>query len=160
KSASPVKLYQDTQAHFAAANLPDRRPFRMEFQGSAASAIISSANCHSAKEVKAVPYETIEKPDVAEMKVRPNLADYQAQRAAFKWDDIDKELDGLPGGGLNIAYEALDRHVAKGQGGKTAILWEGKGGEQESLTYAEVARLANRWANVLRGLGVQKGDRV
>jgi acetyl-CoA synthetase len=107
-----------------------------------------------------MPYETITKTAADQFKVRPNLYDYEAQRASFKWEDVAKELDGLPGGALNIAYEALDRHVAKGKGGKAAILWEGKNGEQETFTFADMARMSNRWANVLRNLGVQKGDRV
>jgi acetyl-CoA synthetase len=107
-----------------------------------------------------MPFETISKPAVDSLKVRPNLYDYEAQRATFKWEDIAAELDGLPGGGLNIAYEAVDRHVAKGHGAKTAILWEGKNGEQESYTFADMARLSNRWCGVLRSLGVKKGDRV
>src|SRR4051794_5936527 len=107
-----------------------------------------------------MPYETIAKPPVEAMKVRPNLYDYEAQRASFKWEDVAKELDGLPGGGLNIAYEALDRHVQKGKGDKPAMLWESKSGDQETISYAELTRMSNRWANVLRNLGVQKGDRV
>jgi acetyl-CoA synthetase len=107
-----------------------------------------------------MPYETITKPVADQFKVRPNLYDYEAQRASFKWEDVATELDGLPGGGLNIAYEALDRHVAKGKGGKTAVLWEGKNGEQEAFSFEDMARMSNKWANVLRNLGVQKGDRV
>jgi len=107
-----------------------------------------------------MPFETISKPPIAEVRVRPNLYDYEAQRASFDWQELAKELDGLPGGGLNIAYEALDRHVAKGKGGKTAVLWEGKNGERETYTYEEMAKLSNKWCNVLRSLGVKKGDRV
>ena len=82
-----------------------------------------------------MPYETIAKPAAAGLKVRPNLSDYEVQRASFSWDALSKELDGLPGpstssgrAGLNIAYEAVDRHLAHGNGSKTAILWEGKNG--------------------------------
>jgi acetyl-CoA synthetase len=107
-----------------------------------------------------MPFETITKPSVASLKVHPNLYDYEAQRASFKWEDVAAELDGLPGGGLNIAYEAVDRHVAKGHGSKTAVLWEGKNGEQETYTFADMARLSNKWCGVLRSLGVKKGDRV
>jgi len=107
-----------------------------------------------------MPFETINKPPVSEMRVKPNLYDYEAQRARFSWEELAKELDGLPGGGLNIAYEALDRHVAKGKGGKTAILWEGKNGERETYTYEDMAKLSNKWCNVLRSLGIKKGDRV
>src|SRR5687768_545580 len=107
-----------------------------------------------------MPYETISKPTVDSLPVRPNLYDYDAQRASFRWEDLAAELDGLPGGGLNIAYEAIDRHLKTDRSNKPAILWEGKSGERETYTYAELAVMANRWANVLRKLDVQKGERV
>ncbi len=107
-----------------------------------------------------MPYETITKPAADALRVRPNLYDYEAQRASFRWDELAKDLDGLAGGGLNIAYEALDRHVKQGRGAKAAILWAGKNGEQETYSYADLARTSDKWCNVLRGLGVRKGDRV
>ncbi len=107
-----------------------------------------------------MPYDTIAKPDVGAMPVRPNLDDYEGQRASFRWEEIAKDLDGLPGGGLNIAYEAVDRHAKHGRGGRAMILWEGKNGEQETHTFDQMARMSNKWANALRALGVKKGDRV
>jgi acetyl-CoA synthetase len=107
-----------------------------------------------------MPFEVINKPGATALPVRPNLYDYDAQRASFSWEELAKELDGLPSGGINIAYEAIDRHVAHGNGGKTAILWEGKNGEQETYSFEDMAKLSNKWTNVLRSLGVQKGDRV
>jgi len=44
-------------------------------------------------------------------RVRPNLVDYAAVRAAFSWESARESLAGLPGGGLNIAYEAVDHHL-------------------------------------------------
>jgi acetyl-CoA synthetase len=88
-----------------------------------------------------MPFETIIKPPAGALPVTPNLSNYEGQRSTFSWDELAKELDGLPGGGLNIAYEALDRHVAKGNGDKPAILWEGKTGDQETYTFADMARL-------------------
>src|SRR3990172_2142607 len=107
-----------------------------------------------------MPYETISKPAAADMKVQPNLHDYETQGASFRWEDLARELDGLPAGGLNIAYEAVDRHLKTARRTRPAILWEGKGGEQETYTFEDISRLSNKWANVLRGLGVKKGDRV
>ena len=66
----------------------------------------------------------------------------------------------MPGGGLNKAYECLDRHANGARKDKPAMLWEGKNGETETYTFAEIAREANRAANGLRSLGVEKGDRV
>ena len=90
--------------------------------------------------------------------VLPNLGDYGQVCAEFSWENARAELDGLPGGGLNIAYEALDRHVAKGQGEKLALRWLGKAGVTRDFTYAELMRQTNRFANVLAAAGIGKGD--
>ncbi len=103
-------------------------------------------------------HETITKPSTP--RDDPNLADYDATRASFNWDDVEKEIDFLPGGGLNLAYEAIDRHVVNGRGDKPAMLWEGKNGEKETHTYDDMRRQTNRFANVLGSLGVEKGTRV
>ena len=105
-------------------------------------------------------YETIAKPSVDSFAVRPNLDDYDGIRATFDYERVIDELSGLPGGGLNIAYESLDRHVAAGRGDKPCILWDGKDGRRETYTYADMAKLSNQFANVLKGLGVEKGSRV
>jgi acetyl-CoA synthetase len=106
-----------------------------------------------------MPWDTIRKPAGTAGAV-PNLRDYAAVRAAFSWDTARQELDGLPGGGLNIAYEAVDRHLAHGQGDRLALRWLGKDDTSRDFTYGELARLTNRFANVLRGLGVGQGERV
>ena len=105
-------------------------------------------------------YETISKPNVDTFTVRPNLDDYAGVREGFDYERVIDELDGLPGGGLNIAYESLDRHVKAGRGDKACILWEGKDGTGELYTYEDMAKLSNKFANVLRQLGVEKGSRV
>jgi acetyl-CoA synthetase len=63
------------------------------------------------------------------------------------------------GGKLNVSANCLDRHLAA-KGDKRAIVWEGEPGDQRTLTYRELSQEVNRFANVLRGLGVSKGDRV
>jgi acetyl-CoA synthetase len=89
-----------------------------------------------------------------------NMPDYDAMRARFDWDDAQALLDGLPDGHLNIAHEALDRHVAAGHGDQIALRWIAKSGDRTDSTYAELARQTNRFANVLRARGLQKGDTV
>ncbi|MFC4638478.1 acetate--CoA ligase [Deinococcus hohokamensis] len=64
------------------------------------------------------------------------------------------------GGQTNLAYNALDRHVAAGLGEKRAIIWEAEDGETRTLTYSELLQEVKRAANVLLNLGVQAGDRV
>ena len=93
-------------------------------------------------------------------KARPNLPDPAATRAAFRWDDARALLDGLPGGGLNIAHEAVDRHLLHGRSARTAIRWIGKDGSRRELSYAELARETNRFAQALGSLGVAAGERV
>src|SRR5581483_941788 len=95
-------------------------------------------------------YPTIEKPPVDQFRVRPNLDDYERLRASLHYPDVIKELDGLPGGALNIAHEAIDRHVAAGRGDRLCWLWEGKNGAIERYTYADARRMSNRFANMLR----------
>ena len=94
-------------------------------------------------------------------RVVPNLADYEQARASFSWDGARKLLDGLPGGkGLNIAHEAVDRHAAGPLATHIALRWLGKDGSRREFTYGDLRDLTNRFANVLKALGVDKGDRV
>jgi len=91
----------------------------------------------------------------------PNFVDYQQTCADFSWEAVRNELDGLPDGrGLNIAYEAVDRHADGGAAEKVALRWLGKQGEVKDFTYADLKAQSNRFANVLRTLGVGKGERV
>jgi acetyl-CoA synthetase len=89
-----------------------------------------------------------------------NLPDYEAVRASFTWQEARDQLDGLPAGGLNMAYEAVDRHVARGHGDVIAFRFLSEEGPPLDVTYAELAALTNRFANVLVGLGVRPGDLV
>ncbi len=79
---------------------------------------------------------------------------------ATVWEAARARLDGLPGGGLNIAHEALDRHVAAGHGAQPALIWLGRNGQRDVLTYAGLAADAARFANVLRAHGIERGDRL
>jgi acetyl-CoA synthetase len=91
----------------------------------------------------------------------PNLIDYGLVRAAFSWDAARAELSGLPGsGGLNIAYETVGRHTTGPRAEAVALRCLGRSGTRRELTYAELARLVNRFADVLRSLGVGKDERV
>jgi acetyl-CoA synthetase len=93
--------------------------------------------------------ETISKP--------PGIA---ARSEPFTWEAARAVLDGLPGGGLNIAHEAIDQHVAAGQGAQVAIRSLGRDGARRELTYGALAADAARFANVLTGHGLARGDRI
>jgi acetyl-CoA synthetase len=89
-----------------------------------------------------------------------NLTDYTEFASKFSWSDARGLLDGLPDGGLNIAYEALDRHIKAGKGDKLALRWIGRNDEIRDFSYAALCAETNRFANVLRACGIGKGDRV
>ena len=76
------------------------------------------------------------------------------------WDAARARLEGLPEGGLNIAHEAVDRHVAAGHGAQPALIWLGREGERQVLTYADLAANAARFAHVLRAHGIGPGERM
>jgi acetyl-CoA synthetase len=64
------------------------------------------------------------------------------------------------GGTMNLAYNCLDLQIARGRAAKVAIQWEGEPGDRRDLTFAQLSTEVQRFANVLRAHGVQKGDRV
>ncbi|MEZ5185055.1 MAG: acetate--CoA ligase [Candidatus Nanopelagicales bacterium] len=96
----------------------------------------------------------------ADSSVTPNLSDYADARATFTWDVARGWLDGLPGGGINIAYEAVDRHVAGARGGHVALRCLDKRGGRTDVTYEELSRRTSAFANALRSLGIQAGQPV
>ncbi|HMT06862.1 MAG TPA: acetate--CoA ligase [Pyrinomonadaceae bacterium] len=64
------------------------------------------------------------------------------------------------GGKINIAYNCLDRHLTTSRKNKAAFIWEGEPGEQRTLTYLQLHHEVCKFANVLKKLGVETGDRV
>ncbi|MGK7917790.1 MAG: acetate--CoA ligase [Prochloraceae cyanobacterium] len=81
-----------------------------------------------------------------------------------KWDKV---LDWQPpfakwfvGGKLNISYNCLDRHLTTERRDQPALIWEGEPGDSRTFTYAELHREVCQFANALKQLGVEKGDRV
>lgn len=94
-------------------------------------------------------------------RVPPNLSDYDEARREFSWDQAWSELSGQPGGrGLNIAYEAVARHAEDSGGDVVALRCVGVHDEVSELTYEDLRRQTNRFANALCALEVGRGDRV
>jgi acetyl-CoA synthetase len=105
-------------------------------------------------------WEPIHK-SLSALQVQPNVVDYEQLYHDFTWESVERVLEGLPGGqGLNIAYEAVDRHARSDRRNHLALRWLGKEGGAQDFTYADLAEQSNRFANVLRKLGIDKGDRV
>jgi acetyl-CoA synthetase len=96
-----------------------------------------------------------------DLRLCPNLADYDGTCHHFTWDSARLMLEGLPGGrGLNIAHEAVDRHAAGPLANHLALRWIGKNGTIWDFTFATLRNETNQFANVLKDLGVRKGDPV
>ena len=95
-----------------------------------------------------------------EERVGANLPDYEEYARTFSWSQARALLDGLPDGGLNIAHEAVDRHVLAGRGDKLALRWIGRDDRIRDFSYSALGAATNRFANVLAQRGVAKGDRV
>jgi acetyl-CoA synthetase len=107
----------------------------------------------------------MERPEVIrktarDLRVPPNLSNYEAECRGFSWDVARQALQGLPGGGLNIAFEAVDRHAAGALRDHVALRFVSRSAPAMDLSYADLARQTNRFANVLRSLGVGQGDRL
>jgi acetyl-CoA synthetase len=96
----------------------------------------------------------------AELRVKANWDDSPEARAAFSWQAEAAELAGLPGGGLNLAYEAVDRHAQGRRRRHVALRILDRNGGHCSITYAQLSGLSNRFANVLQGLGIGAGARL
>lgn len=76
-------------------------------------------------------------------------------------DDSEKPFyKWFVGGKINICYNAVDRHMKTWRKNKVALYWEGENGERRVLSYYDLYKEVNRFANVLKALGVRKGDRV
>ncbi|MCL4863195.1 MAG: AMP-binding protein, partial [Caldilineaceae bacterium] len=107
-----------------------------------------------------MPWQPIPKSRL-DWRVPPNLVNYEKTAQTFAWEEVQAALAGLPGGqGLNIAYEAVDRHANGPHRDQVALRWLGRDGAIREFTYADLRTHSNRFANVLRQLGVGKGDRV
>jgi acetyl-CoA synthetase len=89
-----------------------------------------------------------------------NMRDYEAARRSFDWRKARMELDGFQDGTINIAHEAVDRHVRAGRGAKVAIRWLGRRGERKELSYTDLSRESARFANALDRLRIGKDDVV
>ncbi|ESR25461.1 acetate--CoA ligase [Lutibaculum baratangense] len=91
---------------------------------------------------------------------RPNLGDYEDVCRKFSWERAAKALAGLPGGGLNIAFEATDRHVVEGRGDRIALRWIAQDKATREFRYRDLATGSARFCNALDKLGIDPGDRV
>ncbi|MBI2469801.1 MAG: AMP-binding protein, partial [Planctomycetes bacterium] len=87
------------------------------------------------------------------------LLDYERIYKEFSWEAAKKDFC-TTNNKVNIAYEAIDKHAQSWRKNKVALYWEGADGTCQKYTFLEMKKLSDRCANMLRKLGVKKGDRV
>ena len=89
-----------------------------------------------------------------------NLVDYDAALSSFSWDDTNTFFSWHATGNVNIGYEAIDRHADNPEIANRPCLICRRSQQETRITYSQMRLLSNRFGNVLRGLGIAKGDRV
>jgi acetyl-CoA synthetase len=81
-----------------------------------------------------------------------------------RWDKVliwnEPHAQWFAGGKINASYNCLDRHLEDGRANKAALIWEGEPGDSRVLRYQDLHREVCKFANVLKGLGIQAGDRI
>ncbi len=107
--------------------------------------------------------ESVENPDKFWLKAAKELCYWKKEPTkGFEWDDIKNiRFSWFKDGVTNMAYNCLDKHVEAGKGDQTALIWQGEPLEESrTYTYSELLSEVNKAANVLKNLGVKKGDRI
>jgi len=89
----------------------------------------------------------------------PNMKNYEQERKDFTWEDVEKAFSWHETGKVNMAYEAIDRHAESSRKDKIALLYSDSS-RDESYTFEQMKLQSNKFGNVLRNLGIVKGDRV
>lgn len=87
-----------------------------------------------------------------------NLGNYEKARESFNWEEIESNFSWFDTGKVNMAYEAIDRHAESSRKDKVALYYSDQK-RDESYTFSQLKTTSNQFGNVLRKLGVNKGDR-
>jgi acetyl-CoA synthetase len=137
----------------------------------------SSEAVESLLKVEKVFYPSEDVVQKAYIKNYDNLYSKSIENIEKFWEEVARELEWFKpwekvlewnypwakwfvGAKCNIVHNALDRHVKTWRKNKVAIYWEGEPGDTRVITYSELFKLVNKFANALKDLGVRKGDRV
>src|ERR1044072_4171451 len=108
----------------------------------------------------AIYEEAAADPEAWWMRQATELLDWDTEPSQGLDDSNPPFYKWFEDGRLNASAQCLDRHVAAGNGGRVAYHWRGEEGEERDVTYAELYRDVQRFANALKDLGVEKGDVV
>ena len=105
--------------------------------------------------------DSISDPETFWAEVAQRLDWIEPWASVRKFDFVNGQIEWFSGGKLNASYNCIDRHIKKGHGDETAIIWEGNDPNQSrKFTYNDLLKEVSQFANALKSLGVEKGDRV
>ncbi len=118
----------------------------------------ASAHIKNREEYDRIYKYSIEHPDEFWAGIAKELHWFKTWDRVLEWNEPFAKW--FVGGQLNISYNCLDRHLTNWRKNKAAIIWEGEPGDTRTLTYQQLHREVCKFANVLKKLGIEKGDRV
>src|SRR3989442_6148355 len=118
----------------------------------------SQAHIKSLDEYERIYRESVEQPEKFWGRIANELHWFKKWDKVLEWDCPWAKW--FVGGRINLSYNCLDRHVQNWRKNKAALIWESEPGEVRTLTYQQLHREVQKFANVLKSLGVRKGDRV
>ncbi|MDQ1372411.1 MAG: acetyl-CoA synthetase [Candidatus Thermoplasmatota archaeon] len=98
--------------------------------------------------------------DPAKLRLKPNLQGYDNLRKTFKWSDADKMVEWFPGGKINAAHNVIDRHAKGKNANKVALIYDDGEGNAQKVTFKQLYEQTNKFANVMKKLGIKRQDRV
>ena len=120
-----------------------------------------NAHINSLDKYKEMYNKSIEDPDAFWSDIAKRITWYKPWEKVRDFNFQNGEIKWFENGKLNVSYNCLDRHVELGNGEKTAIIWEGNDpSEDKHFTYNKLLEKVKKFSNVLKDLGVEKGDRV
>lgn len=122
------------------------------------SSFVEKAKFNQLAQYEAMYKESLDNPEVFWGKAASQLHWFKPWSKVLEWNAPNARW--FVGGKTNISYNALDRHLDSWRRTKAALIWEGEPGDSRVLTYQDLHREVCQFANVLKNLGVKKGDRV
>src|SRR6202163_46300 len=116
------------------------------------------AHIKSLEEYERIYRESVEQPEKFWAGIASELHWFKKWDKVLEWNNPWAKW--FVGGRINLSYNCLDRHVQTWRKNKAALIWESEPGEIRTFTYQQLWKEVQKFANVLKNLGVRKGDRV
>jgi len=116
------------------------------------------AHVKTLTEYESIYKESVEQPEKFWGRIAEELHWFKKWDRVLEWNAPWAKW--FPGGQINLSYNCLDRHVKTWRKNKAALIWESEPGEVRTYTYQQLWKEVQKFANVLKSLGVKKGDRV